>query len=170
MTERPSRPDFTWGAMLVFGAWRCADLLRTWRNDPVQTGSLVAFLLWIGHLLVREGRGFRRPLAGWASGGLLFILWGGVAQLNVAEHVGMILVLLSAVESRMGRLLHLALSLTWLPAMAWVLGGVNPSALTALRLLPWGAGLLLLAGRRSPFRTKDVQNPPMGVSWRGSEP
>jgi len=145
-------------AVLGFCAWQASDLLTAWRHSPFDRWGWLAFGIWLAPTLA-AAFGFhaprpttpRTPRLAWLA--LAVGLAGVLTDMHFLKH-GALALACAAVTPFCGLgSLWLVLSLAWMPALGWLLGGLSVFGVASTRLaLAALAALMGLAGMRPGFR------------------
>lgn len=134
--------------------WQAGDLTTAWRHSPFDALGWLALGIWLSptlsSLFVSRAE---RPLAHWSSGlswaGLLICLIGILTDMHFPEHCALALACAAVTPVGRGFALWLALSVAWMPALGWWLGGIPTPGIVLVRLgLAVAAALAGFAGVR----------------------
>jgi len=145
-------------AVLGFCAWEAADLWTAWQHSPFDRLGWLAFGIWLAPTLAAAS-GFCAPgpttrrsvQLAWL--GLVNCLAGIVTDLHVLKHVALALGCAAVTPTFRLESLWLVLSLTWMPALGWLLDGLPAFGVASTRLaLAALAALIGLTQMRSNFR------------------
>lgn len=123
-----SKSSAPWARFLLpafYLAWMARDLPGAWRNDPLNEGGAVAFVIWLFAvaLCVAFGRRSRRNFEfheKWLLAAVLLATLGAMGDLNVLGHLGLSLGACSILPLKGHRFLLLVASFSWMPALAWI--------------------------------------------------
>jgi exosortase/archaeosortase family protein len=126
------------GLLVGYGAWRCRELVPTWRDSPFDQLGWLACLIWLLPLLARNavaGATLSERARLWLMGFALgLILLSEVGDVNVFAHAGLACAMVSL--SCRGYVVIWALgAVAWWPAAGWVASrlGVPAGLFAALR-------------------------------------
>lgn len=140
-------------AIAVGIAFACGDLLVAWRHAPYDRGGALACVCWLAGgvgIWIRGGRRLAVEV-GPVLTALVLALAGFAAQLNVAKHVALALVLTAFLPTGRRRWFWLATAACWMPGLGWLLAPVvNPPAMIAVRLTLAAGGLAAGLGKGRP--------------------
>jgi hypothetical protein len=148
-----------WG-VLAFCVWQGWGVISAWRHSPYDRLGWLAFLVWLGPVLVgRAECGVQNAESGvqsgergrgaawrvWMSGlGLVCAVVGVIGDLNVLRHAGLALAIAGLAVTGWRWLGWLGLAVCWMPAVGWLGQGLAVSQVGALRV--GAAGLALGLG------------------------
>lgn len=159
-------------AILAFCIWQASDLVIAWSHSPFDSFGWLALLLWLtpqaDRLIRRYVAGSNPlwrsqmeqpdslppvPLALWAA--LLACFLGILTDLHFLKHCALALACAGITSRFRFWLPWFLLSISWMPALGWVLAALHPVAVTSIRLtLAALAALLPLYGAwTAPRRT-----------------
>ncbi|GAB4455733.1 MAG: hypothetical protein OHK0029_12300 [Armatimonadaceae bacterium] len=122
-------------AVIVFCAWQARNLLHTWQDAPIESGSVVLFLVW---LLPGVRVSWSEPAQiGLGIAAVVFAALRSITDLNVLAHVGLALAVAAlplhddtvrrGLDWRRG--VYVLGAIAWFPAFGWA--------------VPWEAPYLL---------------------------
>lgn len=154
MNGRIPRLGVEW-AVLGFCAWQAADLLTAWQHSPFDRLGWLALGIWLAPTLA-PAFGFRapRPMTPrsvqlcWL--GLVTSLFAILTDMHFLKHGALAFACAAFTPPFRFWRLWFALSLAWMPALGWLLGGLPALGVTSTRLgLATLAALIGLAEKRS---------------------
>jgi len=128
----------------LYAAWNARDLVMAWHHSPFDRQGWIAFIIWTAPILLQGCRGR------WSANGYLFGLALGVSlvgvifDLNAVKYAGLALACGGFFPYRTTLLLFwLACSVSWMPALGWMLSFMGALTVNLIRLvvaaLPFGA-------------------------------
>ena len=145
-------------AVLGFCAWQASDMLNAWRHSPFDRWGWLACAIWLTPtlasalgLLAPRPPTTRAAQLAWCA--LALWLAGVLTDMHCLKHGALALACAAITLPLRFGILWLGLSLAWLPALGWLLGGLSVFGVAAIRLsLAALAALLGLAEMQPAFR------------------
>lgn len=140
MNQRISRFGSEWG-VLGFCVWQAADLVTAWRHSPFDRLGWLALGIWLAPTLVSAFRyraveplplKRRDALLCWLA--LLVCLIGILTDMHCLKHAALALACAAITPAFRFWGLWFALSLAWMPALGWLLGGIPSLGVASVRL------------------------------------
>lgn len=137
--------------IVLFCTGHSASILQAWRHSPFDKLGWMAFLVWLGPLLLGLG-GYRATsgpketdssLTPWLLGSALILVVAGiVSSLNALKYAALACSLVGLLRWNAWNLVWLVAAVSWMPWLGWVGGGMGSHTLPGLRLAVAAAGML----------------------------
>ncbi len=155
------QPGVEW-AVLALCLWQSADLATAWQHSPFDRLGWLALGIWLVPALIAafvqhlpSTSPARTSWRAWTA--LALDLSGGLLGMHVLMHGALAFAFAAVAPAFRRRNLWLLLALCWMPALGWLMRGLSPVGVVALRLGLASAAVWLSAGpvrlaRRASFR------------------
>lgn len=111
-------------AAWLYALWQARALGQAWRDSPFDRLGSMAFLLWCVPVLIRAWQGLPVRTV-WFAVGVVLSLLGFVSELNAVKYAGLAVVTCGFLPPTRASWVQLAGSVSWMPALGWVLSSLS---------------------------------------------